>query len=136
MLRDLEYAMKPATEEEMTKELVRLSLMTKGAAREEGMAEMQLAAYIEELSAYPGDLMREVLRGWRGTFWPAWGELAAELDRRVAPRYARLHALRHAAEFTDDEETTELTDKERAAIRAEIEKTIAYLARAAAASPI
>ncbi|HKL70864.1 hypothetical protein, partial [Salibaculum sp.] len=130
LTRDIEAAMAPATEDETTADLVRLSLMTKGAARDEDLAELQLAAYLENLRAYPGDLVREVLRGWRGTFWPSWGELADELDKATAPRRVWLNALRWAAVCTDDEAEHEPTTPEsRARMQALVERHFPALRR-------
>ncbi len=82
----------PAGEDFALTELARLRTMTISRDVGQDLA-LVLSAYADELQRYPADAVREVLRGWRGKFWPAWAELAERLDRLVAPRHALRVAL-------------------------------------------
>lgn len=92
-LEFLDDALQPAGEDFVLGELARLRAMT--ASRDVGQdLTLVFAAYADEMQRYPADVVREVLRGWRGKFWPTWAELVERLDRLVKPR----HALRSAIE--------------------------------------
>jgi hypothetical protein len=83
----LDDALAPAGEAFVIAELGRLRALT--ISRDVGQdLTLVLAVYADEMMRYPADAVREVLRGWRGKFWPAWAELADQLDRLVGPRLA------------------------------------------------
>jgi hypothetical protein len=89
----LDDALLPAGEDLVLTELARLRAIT--ASRDVGQdLALVFSAYADELQRYPADAVCDVLRNWRGKFWPTWAELAERLDRIVKPR----HALRSAIE--------------------------------------
>lgn len=88
-----EAILAPASEKLVLAELSRLRALTASRQAGEDLA-LIFSAFADELMAYPADAVRSVLRGWRGKFWPSWGELADELDRIVGPRQALREALR------------------------------------------
>lgn len=97
-----EAMLQPAPEAAIARELGRLRLLT--VSRDIGQdLTLMLAAYVDELRAYPGDAVRDVLRGWAGRFWPSWDELRRELDRITTPRRALLDALKRGYQPTETE---------------------------------
>lgn len=87
-----EAAMQPATREVLILALVRLK-QEAGKFRSKGDADsasIQIEAYVERLSAYPGDIALAVLRDWpeRSAEWPQWFELFESLERLTKPRRA------------------------------------------------
>ena len=93
-------ALEPASTKELTAALVKLHSLV--AHKDEGpdSARLQIAAYLERLSEYPGDIALAVLAEWPelSRWWPAWFDLkpqleGAQLERKA--RYAALLRLRH-----------------------------------------
>lgn len=85
--------LKPASEEFVIAELGRLRLLTVSRDIGQDLA-FVFAVYADELKRYPADAVRDVLRGWRGKWWPAWAELSEKLDRLVVARKALRDALK------------------------------------------
>lgn len=84
--------LEPAGEDFILTELARLRALT--VSREIGLdLPLVLSAYADELAHYPADAVRDVLRGWRGKFWPSWSEIVDPLERIVIPRKALRDAL-------------------------------------------
>lgn len=95
-LKLVEYALEPADARVILAELARLRALTKARAEDANDLEMLAHVYAEELSRYPGDVVRAALRSWtrREKWWPAWAELKAELDRMTRKREALCGALK------------------------------------------
>lgn len=93
---EAERWLKPLPQIDLKRELVALHLKTKSAKSGETDVELLLEIYLSELRAFPGDVVRDVLRGWSGVFFPAWAELKEEIiqDRRIRERRLRIVALR------------------------------------------
>lgn len=98
-LETLRKAMAPAPTRVIASEIARLRVMTKSRAESDEDLQLMAAAYVEELAAYPADVVIDACRTWarREKFWPAWHELQEMLDRRVKKRRAMLEALERAA---------------------------------------
>lgn len=109
----VESTLEPASEDAILAELGRLRVKT--ISRDVGLdLTLVFSAYADELARYPADVVRTVLRGWRGKFWPAWAELAEQLDRITKPRHALRETLRRAYRGPEREpERAPLTDAER-----------------------
>lgn len=77
-------------------ELTRMRALTKARQLTDDDAAVTVAAYAEELSQYPADIVRAACRSWtrREPWWPSWAELKAELDRLARRRKALFAALR------------------------------------------
>ena len=101
-----EESLRPASEDFILAELGRLRALTVSRDIGQDLA-LVFAAYADELAQYPADAVREVLRGWRGKFWPTWAELVDRLDRIVAPRKALMEALRRG--YREPEHSPEWT---------------------------
>jgi hypothetical protein len=85
-LRVAHESMAPAPVEMIEEWLARLSVKT---ARRKDSAhgdELALSVYTDHLRDYPGDVVREVLSSYRGTWFPTWGELAERLDELTEVR--------------------------------------------------
>lgn len=112
----------PAKDEEIHLWLADLSAVT--ARRSEGEAEgvLTLAAYTDRLSKYPGDIVRHVLREWRGKWFPTWGELYEEAEALTKERIAlrdrmqAIMAVTSAPQIENTPKSQELDD-----LRAELE---------------
>ena len=89
----VELAMAPASDADIALSLAALGQVTPRREPHGGAADLFLAAYIRRLLDYPGDVVRDVLQNWSGTFFPKWGELKQALDERVAWRWMIRDAL-------------------------------------------
>lgn len=85
-LRVIQEAMKPASEDQIEGWLAELSAKTARRKSSEMDADLALRVYTGHLRAYPADTVRHVLTGYRGTWFPTWGELAERLDELAEPR--------------------------------------------------
>jgi hypothetical protein len=56
---------------------------------------LMLTAYADELEAFPEDIVRYILRSYASTsiWFPAWADLAKELQWRTDKRQFKLNAL-------------------------------------------
>lgn len=81
-------AMAPAHQADIELWIAELSIITAKRNTSEAGAELLLIAYGTRLAQYPGDIVRETLKGWSGKWFPTWGELKEILDARTAPRAA------------------------------------------------
>lgn len=87
--------MAPASIADTGKWLAELSLVTARKATGDDESAALIAAYHDRLKAYPGDVVRETLKSWRGKWFPTWGELADILDGRIAGRRAIVAAIQN-----------------------------------------
>ena len=80
--------------QEIMGELTRLRVLTIARAEDQGDLTLKLAAYAEELSEFPIEVVRSACRGLakREKWFPSWSELKADCDWR----YAKARALRDA----------------------------------------
>ena len=123
-----EASLLPMSKREVLAELARVRAMT--VSRDISMdLQLVLAAYADELIKYPGDAVREVLRGWARDekFWPSMSELIARLNRLVAPRHALLDGLRRGYRGPPEVSPAgvapkPVTDEERAEVEAMLAK--------------
>lgn len=103
----------PADPQTVAAALHRLKLLTKSRELPGKDAELQAAAFFDQVSTYPADVVVDACEVWaaREVFFPSWAELKAELDRRMQRRLALKRALekridedeRSAPPATDDE---------------------------------
>ncbi len=89
------FAMRPAPRDQLMPGLVRLRVMTKTRADDEGEGKLRAAAYIEELQRWPADVALHVLATHAriDKWWPAWAELEERLEIFARKRSRRLEAL-------------------------------------------
>ena len=87
--------MAPASIADTGKWLAELSLVSARKATGDDESAALIAAYHDRLKAYPGDVVRETLKSWRGKWFPTWGELADILDGRIAGRRAIVAAIQN-----------------------------------------
>ena len=94
--RAIRAALAPAAPEAMAEALTRLRMLTRSRASED--ARLLAAAYMERLSAWPGDAVLFVLdrAADRHVFFPAWAELKAELEFWAGDRIRLGEALARA----------------------------------------
>ena len=87
--------LKPLPQQALRQELVKLHVKTASAKTGAVDLELTLEVYLDGLQAYPGDVVRDVLRNYPGTFFPAFAELkqAITTDKRIAGRLQRIDAL-------------------------------------------
>lgn len=85
-LRIIQESLLPASVETIEEWLAELSVKT--ARRKESSlgTELALSVYTSHLRQYPADAVRHTLTGFRGQWFPTWGELADRLDELVEPR--------------------------------------------------
>ena len=75
---------KPLGNDQITKLLAKMFVKTKRKADDQLSQDLMFAAYREELSEWPADLVVEVLTKWprQSMWWPSWHELYEELSWR------------------------------------------------------
>lgn len=83
----------PITREKAVAMLAELSVLTKRREGDADLDDLALNVYVARLAEYPLDVVEGVLRSWGGTFWPAWAELQAALDRKTRARRVFAKAL-------------------------------------------
>ena len=91
----LEASLMPLPRDETVKELTRLKVMTKSRNMEQAELSMMMSVYADELSSFPADIVRYVLRSVADTspWFPAWADLAGELQWRTNKRKFMLDAI-------------------------------------------
>lgn len=94
MVSTIELGMAPAPITSIAAELTRLAMLTASRAGEGREPDAKLAAYAEELRAYPADAVLQVLRSGEWRFFPAWAELKTRLDRICHRRRRLLEIIR------------------------------------------
>lgn len=95
----VQQSLVPAPLAQIRAELTRLRAVTKFRDSGDQDQAMTAAAYADELSRYPADVVTMVCRAWPrkagvGRFWPALSELIEDAERMTAPRHLLLSALR------------------------------------------
>lgn len=94
--RELQAWMRPLPEARMFGALGELYIRTARRGEGETDKEALFRIYARDLAAYPGDVTLSAITGYRGTFFPALGELQEiiERDSRIRERRLRLEAFR------------------------------------------
>ncbi|MGE0830820.1 MAG: hypothetical protein AB7O04_15910 [Hyphomonadaceae bacterium] len=94
-LSRLQAALRPARPADVLDTLAELALLVEKRENDDDISEARMAAYLQRLQAYPGDIVLFVLKAWpdRSKFWPTWAELREALDERFAKRRVMLPAL-------------------------------------------
>ena len=94
-LRESQRWMRPLPESRLIALLGELYLKVPSQFREDIDREAMFRLYARELSAYPGDVVRDAIRGYRGEFFPGLPKLqiAIEADDRIAARRRVVDAL-------------------------------------------
>lgn len=85
-LKVINASLAPASVETLEEWLAILSVKTVQRTDSAGRAELTVSTYAAHLREYPGDVVRHVLAGWSGKWWPTWGELAERLDELTDTR--------------------------------------------------
>lgn len=87
------------TDDMLTEPLARLAVKC-GRRREDNLAaDYTLAVYIEDLKAYPADIVLAVLLHWPSCskWWPDWADLHGILEELMVERRGAVEAARKAA---------------------------------------
>lgn len=96
LLRRVDHVDEPGGSTVAATALGKLRGLTLARADNEIGTELQAAAYMERLAAYPADVIVAVCAAWpdRSRWWPSWFELGQALDRRRNGRAAVRRKLR------------------------------------------
>ena len=91
----LQKTLEPLPPDMILQELTKLKVKTNTRNMTTDEQTLMLTAYQEELSRFPGDIVRYVLRSMAATnpWFPAWADLAKELQWRTDKRQYQLDAL-------------------------------------------
>ena len=85
-LKVINASLAPASVETLEEWLAILSVKTIQRTDSAGRAELTVSTYAAHLREYPADVVRHVLAGWSGKWWPTWGELVERLDEHTDHR--------------------------------------------------
>lgn len=104
-LREVRQWLAPLPENALRRELVALHAITPSAKKGETDLELMLEIYVKKLQDFPGDVARDALQNWSGSFFPSWPELRDVIasDWRIRERRQRLDALRAFLNNEQDE---------------------------------
>jgi len=96
----LEVACAPAPLEETIILLGRLKVLTISPAQHGEDLQVQLKCYADELSRYPADIVRHVLRthARQSKFWPTWSEIEERLSLHASRRQLMWCAVRNTGD--------------------------------------
>ena len=92
-LADLRNFMTPAPKRAIEQWLAELSVIVVRKGDDEFGDSLRLTAYASRLSAYPADVVKAAVLGWKGKFWPSWVELEKACDAMTSHRRAMIAAL-------------------------------------------
>lgn len=90
---DFEKAMEPATPQMIEAWLAELSVVTAKRNDDAFSETLRIRAYVERLSNYPADIVREVLLGRSYRFFPSWADLHPALELATQPRRMAIASL-------------------------------------------
>lgn len=78
----------PASEADINEWLTICAVKTAHAKDDEMTSDLKLRVYATDLAAYPGDVVRHVLKEWpnNNKWFPVWQELCAEIERMAGLR--------------------------------------------------
>jgi hypothetical protein len=85
-LKVINASLAPASVETIEEWLAVLSVKTIQRNDTAGRVELMVSTYAAHLREYPADVVRHVLAGWSGKWWPTWGELVERLDELTDQR--------------------------------------------------
>jgi hypothetical protein len=85
-LKVINASLAPASIEAIEEWLAILSVKTVQRTDTAGRVELMVSTYAAHLREYPADVVRHVLAGWAGKWWPTWGELVERLDEHTDHR--------------------------------------------------
>ena len=85
-LKVINASLAPASVETLEEWLAILSVKTIQRNDTAGRVELMVSTYAAHLREYPADVVRHVLAGWSGKWWPTWGELVERLDEHTDHR--------------------------------------------------
>lgn len=85
-LRAVLASLAPASPDQIEEWLAVLSVKTAPRVESASRADLTLSVYTSQLRQYPADVVRHVLAGWSGKWWPTWGELSERLDELTDQR--------------------------------------------------
>lgn len=85
-LKVINASLAPASVETIEEWLAVLSVKTIQRNDTAGRVELMVSTYAAHLREYPADVVRHVLAGWSGKWWPTWGELVERLDEMTDQR--------------------------------------------------
>lgn len=85
-LNVINASLAPASVDLIEEWLAVLSVKTVQRTESAGRVELMVSTYTAHLRQYPADVVRYVLTGWSGKWWPTWGELAERLDELTDQR--------------------------------------------------
>lgn len=97
-LHAIELSLTPLRKHDIAAALAKLRALTKARAESEMDMEITVAAYVDELSNFPADTVRETLEQWprnpAGMWWPSWHELQETLEQKAGYRKKMREAVR------------------------------------------
>ena len=85
-LRVVLASLAPASTDQIEEWLAVLSVKTAPRVESASRADLTLSVYTSQLRQYPADVVRHVLAGWSGKWWPTWGEMSERLDELTDQR--------------------------------------------------
>lgn len=90
-LASVEFALRPAPEEDIGAALYTLRVMTRGRDRaNEGDREAEAIIWLQHLRTFPADIVLTTLRNWPhrhdGQWWPTWHDVQKELEAMTSAR--------------------------------------------------
>lgn len=110
---DFQKAMEPATPKMIEAWLAELSVVTAKRNDDAFSENLRIRAYVDRLSGYPADVVREVLLGRVYRFFPAWADLQPALEAATQPRRMVIASL--GSQGHDESPERERCSPERAA---------------------
>lgn len=99
-LAAIEASLTPADEKRLTGWLAEMSVQCAFRQQTDFTSELTLRVYARNLSEYPADVVRRVLRDWpsESKWWPTWHELRERLEALSKPRRMMKTLLSRALE--------------------------------------
>ena len=92
---EIRHWLRPLPTERLVTLLAELYLKTGRRNETDADREALFRVYARDLQTYPGDVVQDAIRGYRGKYFPAFDELrqSVESDRRIFERRQRLRAI-------------------------------------------
>lgn len=101
-LAAVEFALRPATEDDIAAAVYTLRIMTRGRdQRSEADREAEAIIWIQHLGKFPADIVLTTLRNWPlrqdGQWWPTWHDVQREIDAMAGARRLLADHIRSGA---------------------------------------
>lgn len=101
-LAAVEFALRPAAEDDIGAALYSLRIMTRGRdQRSDADREAEAMIWLAHLSRFPADIVLTVLKNWPmrpdGQWWPTWHDVQKELEAQTSSRRLLAEHLRSGA---------------------------------------